>query len=90
MNLVFRAIRVFQRATAVNENVLKTRLGSMWSTFEADVLPELLQAQILIESDYRGHGHQLRFQMQTPFDVAEQARARCGGRFDRFIEMLAR
>jgi hypothetical protein len=89
MNLVFRAIRVFQRATAVNENVLKTRLGSMWSTFEADVLPELLRARVLIESDYRGHGHQRRFQMRTPFDVAEQARARCGGRFDRFIELLA-
>ncbi len=89
INLTFRAVRAFQRATAVNENVLKTRLGSMWRTFESDVLPELLRVRILVESDYHGHGQQKRFQMRIPFDVAEQARARCGGRFDKFMELLS-
>jgi len=88
IELTFRALRIFQRATAVNEYTIKTRLGTKWPTFKSDVLPALLIAGVLMETDYRGQGSQRRYRVGTQFDRAGCARAQCRGSFERFLEIL--
>lgn len=91
IELTFRAIRAFQRATAVIEATFQVRLGTKWHTFETDVLPELVRRGILVDVGYRGHGGvQQRFQLRVQFDAAERARAQCGGNFEKFLELLVK
>ena len=90
IKLTFRAIRAFQRATALNDGPLKIRLGGKWHAFETDYLPALLRQGVIMETAYTGGGNQRRFQLRVPFDAAERARVQCGGDFTRFLDLLAR
>ncbi len=85
--ITHRIYRYFQRTTALNENVLKTKLGTDWYRFEKDILPRLLEASILREDEYRGRGNQKRFLLGLNFDEAEKIRADSNGKFSSYLEL---
>lgn len=88
MKLVQRALRVFSRATGVNEKTMQKRLGVKFNRFKKDVLPRLLEAGILEEVPYEGKGTQRRFGVAVPMQRIEHAIAESGGELGRFVTAL--
>ncbi len=85
--LAHRIFRYFQRSTALNENVLRTKFGKEWPRVDKDVLPFLLEANILLPDDYKGRGDQRRFRLGLNFDEAAQIRQDSQGKFDQYIAL---
>ncbi|MCA9521950.1 MAG: hypothetical protein KC609_13295, partial [Myxococcales bacterium] len=90
IRLAQKAIRLFQRATAINDSVLKLKLGRNERQFFDDVLPGLLRAKVLREEQYKGSGRQRRFRLNAGFDEIAKARASSKGSFEAFLSHLER
>lgn len=56
-------LRIFMRATHINEEVFRQKLGTRASDFFQVVLPKMLDAQVLCETSYLGAGKQRRFRL---------------------------
>ena len=67
------ALRAFLRATHLNENVFRQRMGQDANDFFATVLPVLLGSGVLEEIEYRGAGTQRRFKLTAPMRNIEPA-----------------
>jgi hypothetical protein len=85
---VQRAIRVFMRATEVNEYVLRQRLGKYTSLFFTDILPLLIKHDIFREVAYQGGGKQRRFRLVPQMTQIQDALSRCRGQFQEFMCIL--
>jgi hypothetical protein len=85
IKLVERFLRIFLRATYVTENVIRLRLGHSGGLFLANVLPELMKAGIVMETDYLGSGSQRRFKLGVPMEELEMALSHCEGKFSEFL-----
>jgi hypothetical protein len=83
--LLERALRIFLRATQVNESVLRLKFGSRASDFADRVLPALLKAGVLEEIPYKGSGVERRFKVGVPMHRVQQALAASKGKFDSFL-----
>ena len=67
-----RALRIFMRATHINEAVFRQKLGQRGSRFFEHVLPKLIGRQILLEAPYEGAGKGRRFKLNVPMNrIAE-------------------
>lgn len=86
LRLVQRFLRGFLRATAINEATIRQRLGVNANPFFKSVLPRLIQAGVVEEVHYQGHGDQMRLRLSVPMAGIEQAMSGAGGRLDRFVE----
>lgn len=64
--LAEHALRIFMRATQINEDVFKQRFGTRASRFMDDVLPRMIARGILEEVEYKGSGRQRRFKLCVP------------------------
>ncbi len=87
--LVTRALRPFQRATEVNEGVLRQRLGQKASMFFDSVLPSLLRSGTLRVVPYKGGGRQARYRLSIRMSVLEDALVACQGGFDEFMRIVS-
>lgn len=88
--LAQRFLRAFYRATALNENPVRQKLGSEANRFFSDVLPRLLQAGAVREVPYVGKGKQRRLRISTPMAHIEEAIVKSHGSVERFLEGLRR
>ena len=86
LKLVQRALRIFSRATAVNEGTMKMRLGVKFSRFKKMILPQLLDAGVLEKAKYEGKGYQNRFGIAVPMREIEEAIEGSKGELGRFID----
>ena len=86
LKLVQRALRVFTRATGVNEKTMQTRLGVKFNRFSKGILPRLLDAGVLEELRYEGKGNQRRFGIAVPMQEIEFAMEKSGGELERFVD----
>lgn len=86
--LLERALRVFLRATQVNESVFRQKLGARASRFLEDLLPRLVDARVLEEVPYHGAGSQRRFKLRLPMQEVHQRLANSGGSFELFVRRL--
>lgn len=86
LKLVQRALRVFTRATGVNEKTMQTRLGGRFSRFRKEILPRLLDAGVLEELPYEGKGKQRRFGIAVPMRRIADAMKNSGGQLGRFVD----
>ena len=80
-----RVVRKFLRATEINENTLRQAIGPFANTFFRDYLSVLMEAEVLKEVQYLGHGKQRRFRLGAPLQRVNEALKKSEGRFDRFI-----
>lgn len=88
INLFFKIIHIFQRTTAINENVLKTKFNSKWANFDKDVLTPIIDRNIIKLIDYKGSGKQRRFKLNISFQILNDARRDCKGDFQKFLNIL--
>ena len=86
LKIVQRALRVFSRATGVNEKTMQTRLGVKFNRFRKEILPRLLDAGVLEELPYVGKGNQHRFGIAVPMRRIEDAMERSRGELGRFVD----
>ena len=85
MKLVQRALRIFSRATGVNERTMQMRLGVNFNRFRKEILPSLLDAGILEELRYEGRGSQRRFGIAAPMRRIEDAIEKSRGELRTFL-----
>lgn len=86
LKIVQRALRVFSRATGVNEKTMQTRLGVKFNRFRKEILPRLLDAGVLEELPYVGKGNQHRFGIAVPMRRIEDAMEQSRGELGRFVD----
>lgn len=80
-----KVIRAFMRGTQHNEDTLRVKLGLLASSFFDDALPELIRTRVLELVPYRGSGNQERFRLAKHMSALQDAIARSGGSFERFL-----
>lgn len=83
-----KLVRAFMRGTQHNEDTLKMKLGVLASTFFDNALPSLLRAGVVEIVPYRGSGNQERYRLAMPMSTLQDAIARSGGSFERFLLQL--
>jgi len=80
-----KVIRAFMRGTQHNEDTLRMKLGLLASSFFDDALPALIRTRVLELVPYRGSGNQERFRLAKHMSALQDAIARSGGSFKRFL-----
>ena len=71
-----RSMRIFFRASEVNEKVFRQRLGANSTEFFDDIIPDLRRIDVLKEVTYTGNGNQLRYKIiKTPSKVLDAIQA---------------
>lgn len=81
-----RFLRVFLRATYVDEEVIRLRLGNAASPcFFDQILPQLLEANILEEVPWKGQGRQRRYKLTRQMSDVSDCLEEAGGAFERFL-----
>jgi hypothetical protein len=88
--LVERALRLFLRATHINENSFRARFGARAGAFFEDVLPVMIESGAIEEVQYLGAGRQRRFKLSVPMRVVENAIRSSHGSFDELILHLSK
>ena len=82
-----RVLRVFIRSTWVTENVIKVRLGKDAGHFLGDMVPELMDANVLRETpSLAGHGR--RFKLGAQMVKVEEALKKSAGRYKDFLVLI--
>ncbi len=88
--LVQRFLRAFLRATALNEDTIKQRLGKKAGHFLNELLPQLRHAGVVQEVAYHGGGRQRRLRLMAPMTRIERALRASPGVFHRFVDEIRR
>ena len=86
--IVHRFLRGFLRATALNESTIRRRLGVNANHFFNLLLPKLIQAGVVEEIQYHGHGDQRRMRLSAPMTRIEEAMSSTGGDFSSFVQII--
>jgi hypothetical protein len=84
--LTERILRRFIRATQINENIIKLRLGNDKKFFIDEVLPILLDKGVISVVQYLGGGRQRRFKLGVPMNKINSALTKSKGKFKLFID----
>jgi hypothetical protein len=82
---VEKFLRVFLRATQVNEDTIRAKFGRQGGWFITDVMPTLLRARIVENVEYRGKGVQGRYKLAVPMQTVQDALAASAGSLDAFL-----
>ena len=88
LRLTQRFVRLFLRATAVNEGTVRSHLGVNSNHFFKDLLPRLTEAGVVQEIQYRGGGRQKRMRLGISMARIEKAVGAADGMFDCFVGNL--
>ncbi|HSI51036.1 MAG TPA: hypothetical protein VLA61_22460 [Ideonella sp.] len=85
IDAVEKFLRVFLRATQVNEDTIRAKFGKQGPWFLDDIVPVLVRAKIVENVEYRGRGVQARFKLAVPMYAIQDALAASEGSFDTFL-----
>ena len=85
---VEKFLRVFLRATQVNEGTIRAKFGNQGHWFVDDIVPILMRAKIVENVEYRGRGVQARYKLAVPMYAIQDALAESEGNFDAFLSAL--
>ncbi len=88
LRLTQRFVRLFLRATAVNEGTVRAHLGVNANHFFKELLPRLTEAGVVQDVPYRGGGRQRRMRLTTSMARIEKAVGEANGVFDHFVGNL--
>ena len=88
--LAERSLRCFLRATEVNEEVFRHRLGKRKRRFFDRVLPKMMEGGVLKEVESAGSGRQRRFALAVSMSRIARAMTTSGHSLDEFLEALVR
>lgn len=85
---VEKFLRIFLRATQVNEDTIRAKFGKLGTWFFDEILPPLIRAKIVEKVEYRGRGVQDRYKLAAPMHAIQDALAVSEGNFDAFLTAL--
>ena len=85
IDAVEKFLRVFLRATQVNEDTIRARFGRQGPWFVDNIIPILVRAKIVETVEYRGRGVQARFKLAVPMYAIQDALAASEGSFETFL-----
>jgi hypothetical protein len=83
--LAEKCVHLFMRATELNEQSIRKRLGSRAARFFDDVMPELLDHGVVRIIPYKGAGVQQRFELGGSLRELTDVIARSEGEFEKFL-----
>ena len=86
MRVVQRFLRAFLRSNALNESTIRQRLGVNANHFIKSLMPQLVEAGVVKNVSYQGHGNQQRIKLSVPMTRIEEAMSSASGDFDRFVQ----
>ena len=86
--LAERALRVFMRATRINEGVFRQKFGKDANRFMDVIMPKMIDKEILREVPYTGGGAQRRFGICVPMSNIEAAVPATLGSLDEFLSSV--
>ncbi|WP_223642600.1 hypothetical protein [Corallococcus sp. EGB] len=86
--LITRMLRLFLRATEVNEGVFRAKMGKSGGIFFDEILPACYRTGILQEVTYQGGGQQRRFRLGRRLSEIQDALTKSGGSFKQFLEFM--
>lgn len=72
-------LRVFNRNSGATGNVTRMKLGPRFSLFRDELLPMLKKHGVVRETEYRGEGHQPRWEIAYPLETILKAEDRGSG-----------
>ena len=61
-------LRIFSRTTGATENTIDRKLGTRFPLFRKSMMPTLIGYGLVRKTDYRGRGHQDRFELAYPVE----------------------
>lgn len=83
-----RFLRLFIRTTAVNTSSIENKLGKSYMHFCADIIPKLIENNIIEEVTYKGRGSQQRYKLMISFTMARDILFSGASSLADFIERL--
>jgi ribosomal protein L25 (general stress protein Ctc) len=83
-----KVFRTFSRATALNDDVIRLKIGNYANTMINEVFPILEKNGILVETTYVGSGSKKRYKLSKQMRDIQDAMSGCGGSFRKFIDIL--
>ena len=86
--IFYKMVNYFLQNTGINENLLMRKMGVNWSLFASEILPIMLERQIVVGTEYRGQNHQRRYKLNIPIRILAEARKNCHGDFDELTKIL--
>ena len=86
--IFFKVVGMFDSRTFLTENVLKSRLGKRFPSFEADICPQMIRCGVLVEKDYHGRHDQRLFRLNASGERLARARGVARGHFETLIANL--
>jgi hypothetical protein len=88
IDAVEKFLRVFLRATQVNEDTVRAKFGKQSAWFVDDIVPTLIRAKLVEQVEYRGKGVQARYKLAVPMYAIQDALAASDGDFDAFLAAM--
>lgn len=86
--LAEHALRIFMRATQINEDVFRQKFGTRAGPFIDRVLPQMLSMGVLEEVAYKGAGRQRRFKLCVPMRNIDAAVPAQVATLDEFLQQV--
>ncbi len=83
-----RALRMFMRATHINDAVFRHKLGQRAGEFFDSVLPRLVEGGVLEQVPYRGSGRGARYKLNVPMQRIAEVVPTVGLALNELIEKL--
>ncbi|WP_145360102.1 NACHT domain-containing protein [Alienimonas californiensis] len=88
IKLMETLLRMFSRATALNESAVRRKMGTRESLFFNEVYPRLLQAEIVVEVPHRGSGVQRRMKLGVSATRCRSSFEASAGSFESFLSRM--
>ena len=66
-------LRIFNRNSGAADRVIQLKLGARVHLFEKEILPNLIDNKVVRKAEYRGKGHQHRYELNYPVDLILRA-----------------
>jgi hypothetical protein len=90
LKAIERVLRIFQRATFADEEIIRLRLGnSMANRFFETCLSELVQQGVIEETLWKGKGSQRRLRLIVPMSTVSAALEQASGSYQNFLHQIA-
>lgn len=86
LQLVVKLLRYFVRSTHMSDSVMKIKMSDRANFFFDNVLPKLIEKQILVEIENRGSSSQKRFKLGMNLSKLNRMAEKSKGDFVKFLE----
>jgi hypothetical protein len=85
-----KIVRKFYRTSGVTGSMLSMIFADKWSTYEQDYLQDYLDHGLLKNTDWRGHGSDVRYKLGISINKYEYAIKNSNGNLSKFLSLCSK